>query len=105
MQQKERRRSDPVTPMHRRTFDSNGKITNSHGDYPEAVRQVAKEEDVALIDLTDMSKDLYEALGKDGRAFCSRKATARITTHTAHTNLRKRSCNRSAISICRWLNF
>ena len=55
-----------ITPMHRRTFDADGKITNSHGHYPEAVRQVAKEEKVALIDLTDMSKDLYEALGKDG---------------------------------------
>ncbi|HVE55303.1 MAG TPA: rhamnogalacturonan acetylesterase, partial [Pyrinomonadaceae bacterium] len=30
-----------VTPMHRRTFDADGRITNSHGDYPEAVRQVA----------------------------------------------------------------
>ncbi|HZI49875.1 MAG TPA: rhamnogalacturonan acetylesterase, partial [Pyrinomonadaceae bacterium] len=55
-----------ITPMHRRTFDSDGKITNSHGEYPEAVRQVAKEEDVSLIDLTNMSRDLYEALGKDG---------------------------------------
>jgi len=55
-----------VTPMHRRTFDSNAKITNSHGDYPEAVRQVASEENVALIDLHAMSKDLYEALGRDG---------------------------------------
>jgi lysophospholipase L1-like esterase len=55
-----------VNPMHRRTFDANGKITNSHGDYPEAVRQAAKEENVPLIDLTAMSQDLYEALGKDG---------------------------------------
>jgi lysophospholipase L1-like esterase len=60
-----------VTPMHRRTFDAEGKITNSHGDYPEAVRQVASEEKVALIDLTAMSKDFYEALGKEksGAAF------------------------------------
>lgn len=55
-----------VTPMHRRTFDTSGHITNSHGDYPEAVRQVAKEENVPLIDLTAMSKELYEALGKEG---------------------------------------
>ena len=55
-----------VTPMHRRTFDAAGKITNSHGDYPESVRQAAKEEKVSLIDLTEMSKHLYEALGKDG---------------------------------------
>lgn len=60
-----------ITPMHRRTFDNAGKITNSHGDYPEAVRQAAKEENVALIDLNAMSKDFYEALGKEksGAAF------------------------------------
>ncbi len=56
-----------INPMHRRTFDPDGKtITNSHGDYPEAVRQAANEEKVPLIDLNAMSKDLYEALGKDG---------------------------------------
>ena len=55
-----------ITPMHRRTFDRAGKITNSHGDHPEAVRQVAKEETVALIDLHAISKDLYEALGSEG---------------------------------------
>lgn len=60
-----------ITPMHRRTFDANGKIINSHGDYPEAVRQTATEEKVALIDLTAMSKYFYEALGKErsGAAF------------------------------------
>ncbi len=56
-----------ISPMHRRTFDPSGKfITNSHGDYPEAVRQAAKEENVAFIDLNAKSKDLYEAFGKDG---------------------------------------
>ena len=51
------------TSMNRLTFDGNGKITNSLGDYPEAVRQTAKEEKVALIDLNAMSKPFYEALG------------------------------------------
>ena len=54
-----------ITPMHRRTFDASGKITNSHGDYPEAVRQASREEKAALIDLTAISKDFYEALGKE----------------------------------------
>ncbi|HEX8774111.1 MAG TPA: rhamnogalacturonan acetylesterase [Pyrinomonadaceae bacterium] len=54
-----------ITPMHRRTFDDAGKITNSHGDYPEAVRQVAREEKVALIDLNSASKLFYEALGPE----------------------------------------
>lgn len=54
-----------ITPMNRRTFDANGQITNSLGDFPDAVRQLAKEEHVALIDLNAMSKTLYEALGPD----------------------------------------
>lgn len=55
-----------ITSMQRRTFDTAGKITNSLGDYPEAVRQVAREDGVALIDLNAMSKVLYEALGPEG---------------------------------------
>ena len=54
-----------ITPVQRRTFDQQGKITNSHGDYPEAVRQVAREEKVALIDLHLMSTKFYEALGPE----------------------------------------
>jgi lysophospholipase L1-like esterase len=52
-----------ITPMHRLTFDAEGKIVNSLGDYPEAVRQTAREENAALIDLNAMSKLFYEALG------------------------------------------
>ncbi|PYS59077.1 MAG: rhamnogalacturonan acetylesterase [Acidobacteria bacterium] len=60
-----------VTPVQRRTFDPSGKITNSHGDYPEAVRQIAREESIPLIDLNAMSKTLYEAWGPEAskRAF------------------------------------
>lgn len=52
-----------VTSMHRRSFDSSGHIVNTLSDYPEAMRQVAKEENVALIDLNAMSKVLYETWG------------------------------------------
>ncbi|HUC83122.1 MAG TPA: rhamnogalacturonan acetylesterase [Flavisolibacter sp.] len=55
-----------VTSMNRRSFDSTGLITNSLGDYPEVVRQTAKEEGVAFVDLNAMSKELYEALGVEG---------------------------------------
>lgn len=54
-----------ITPVQRRTFDDKGKITNSHGDYPEAVRQLAKEERAPLIDLHAMSTTFYEALGPE----------------------------------------
>jgi len=52
-----------VTPMNRMTFDAAGKVTNSLGDYPEAVRLTGEEEKVAVIDLNAMSKLFYEALG------------------------------------------
>ncbi len=66
-----------VTPMHRRTFDGGGKITNSHGDYLQAVQEAAKEENAPLIDLAAMSKHFYEALGreKSGVAFKEGDAT------------------------------
>jgi lysophospholipase L1-like esterase len=54
-----------VTSMNRRTFDSTGRITNSLGDYPEAMRQTGKEEQVPVIDLNAMSKTLYEAWGPE----------------------------------------
>jgi lysophospholipase L1-like esterase len=54
-----------VTSMNRRTFDSSGQITNSLGDYPEAMRQTGKEENVPVIDLNAMSKTLYEAWGPE----------------------------------------
>ncbi|MGA3045416.1 MAG: rhamnogalacturonan acetylesterase [Terracidiphilus sp.] len=55
-----------VTSMNRRTFDADGKITNSLAGYPDAVREVAAAQHVALIDLNAMSKTLFEALGPDG---------------------------------------
>jgi lysophospholipase L1-like esterase len=54
-----------VTPMQRRTFDADGQITDSHGDYDDAVRQAAKELGAPLIDLHSMSKPFYEALGPE----------------------------------------
>lgn len=54
-----------VTSVQRRRFDSEGKVVSSLGDYPEAMRTVAMEEGVALIDLERMSVELYEALGPE----------------------------------------
>ena len=52
-----------VTQVERRTFDAQGHIVNSHGAYPDAVRAVAADEGVPLIDLHAMSTTLYEAWG------------------------------------------
>lgn len=66
-----------ITPMNRLTFDADGKITNSLGDFPEAVRQEATEDQVALIDLNAMSKPFYEAMGpvESHQAFAGKDTT------------------------------
>ena len=66
-----------ITSMNRLTFDDAGKIANSLGDYPEAVRQTAAAEKVALIDLNAMSKLFYEALGpaEAHKAFAGKDTT------------------------------
>ena len=81
-----------ITPVQRRSFDSAGKITNSHGDYPEAVRQVAREESVPLIDLNAMSKPLYEAWGPE----LSKRAFA-PNDNTHHNNYGSYELARSVV--------
>lgn len=54
-----------VTPMHRRRFDEGGRIVETFGDYPEAMRQTARKTHVVVIDLHEMSRVLYEALGPE----------------------------------------
>ena len=54
-----------VTSTTRRSFDSTGKIANSLGDYPDAARKVAREANVALIDLNAMTTDLFNAMGPE----------------------------------------
>ena len=55
------------TPTARRAFNKDHKtINNTHGDYPEAMKTVARREQVPVIDLTQMSTTFYEALGEEG---------------------------------------
>ncbi len=54
-----------VTSVQRRDFDPQGRIRNTHGGYPDAVRAVGREENVPVIDLERASIVLYEALGPD----------------------------------------
>lgn len=55
-----------VTPVMRRKFDALGKFIDQHGEYPDVVRSVAKEMDVALIDLHAASRTLIEKEGVEG---------------------------------------
>lgn len=53
-----------LTPLTRRRFEG-GRLTESHGAYPEAVRELAKREGIPLIDLTSASRKLVEELGDE----------------------------------------
>lgn len=54
-----------VTSMNRRAFDDSGKIKDTFAGYTQAMRAVAQEKKVLLIDLNAMSKTLYEAWGPE----------------------------------------
>ena len=53
------------TPTQRRFFDAEGKIKNTHGDFPAAMKAVAERENVPLIDLSAETKTLFETMGTE----------------------------------------
>jgi lysophospholipase L1-like esterase len=53
----------------RRKFDSTGHIQETHAVYAQIVRDVAKENNVPLIDLSEKAKWLYQQLGPDASKY------------------------------------
>ena len=70
-----------VTPMNRRTFDENGKVTNSLAGYTDTVQAVGARYKVPVIELNAMSKVLYEALESQGKDV-SKKAFVHYPANT-----------------------
>ncbi len=54
-----------ATPVARRKFNRDGKLVETHGAYPDAVRAVAMEENVALLDLTAATSKWLQAAGDE----------------------------------------
>lgn len=52
-----------LNSIHRRAFDEEGRIKDSHGSYPPAVRELAAELSVPFIDMTERSRGLLEKTG------------------------------------------
>ncbi|WP_416983952.1 rhamnogalacturonan acetylesterase [Streptomyces sp. T028] len=52
-----------ATPVERRRFDAEGNAVPTHGEYPAAMRALAEEERVALLDLQALSLALWQELG------------------------------------------
>jgi lysophospholipase L1-like esterase len=59
-----------ATPAERRGFDGEGKAVTSHGEYPDAMRALATELDVPLVDVQRATLDLWQQLGPDGSRAC-----------------------------------
>jgi len=58
-----------ITPVSRRKFDSSGNIIDTHRQYAQLVKDVAKKDDVALIDLNKKSMDLLRQTGPENSKF------------------------------------
>jgi lysophospholipase L1-like esterase len=58
-----------LTPVARRKFDSTGHIQETHAVYAQIVRDVAKENNVPLIDLSEKAKTLYQQLGPEASKY------------------------------------
>ncbi len=54
-----------LTPVNRNYPWKDGKLSNVHGEYPEAVKEIAKELNVKLIDLTQLSIDAFTEKGQE----------------------------------------
>ena len=57
-----------LTPVSRRFFVGGGAMLYTHGEYPRAVRQLAEEKGIPLIDLKKDSRELYLSLGEEKTA-------------------------------------
>ncbi len=55
-----------ATPIVRRRFDENSVFYDTHGQYPEVVKEVAESKEVPLLDLHLLTKDLLIRYGEDG---------------------------------------
>ncbi len=67
VQQTREKRAIPVllTPVARNYPWQDGKLSNVHGGYPDAMKEVAQELNVQLIDLNQLSMDHFAAKGQD----------------------------------------
>ena len=54
-----------ATPIVRRRFDEHGNIYDVHGDYPNVVREIALEKNIALLDLHKKTEELVKSFGKE----------------------------------------
>ncbi|MFJ9036535.1 rhamnogalacturonan acetylesterase [Streptomyces sp. NPDC102406] len=71
-----------ATPVERRKFDADGNALPTHGDYPAAMRALARDEGVALLDIQALSLALWQRLGvEETKVYFNWTATEQDNTH------------------------
>lgn len=55
-----------ATPVARRKWNERGELVDTHGDYPAALRAVAAEENVPLLELNGLTTELERSHGVEG---------------------------------------
>ncbi|MGC3000068.1 rhamnogalacturonan acetylesterase [Streptomyces sp. G35A] len=71
-----------ATAVERRRFDAAGTAVPTHGEYPAAMRALAREEGVALLDVQALSLALWQRLGpEETRTYFNWTATEQDNTH------------------------
>jgi lysophospholipase L1-like esterase len=71
-----------ATPVERRRFDANGNAVPTHGEYPAAMRALAEQERVALLDIEALSLALWQELGVEKtKTYFNWTATEQDNTH------------------------
>ena len=79
-----------LTPVARRWFKNGQLDRNCHTDYPAAMKQVAREEGVTLLDITTTSLDWLESLGDEAsKAYFMISTGKDDNTHTIARGARK----------------
>lgn len=79
-----------LTPIARRHFKNGVLDRNHHGDYPAAMKQVAEEENVPLLDMTTATLDWLESLGDEGsKPYFMISTGKNDNTHTIACGARK----------------
>ncbi|MER6122661.1 rhamnogalacturonan acetylesterase [Streptomyces sp. NPDC001795] len=71
-----------ATPVERRKFDADGKALPTHGEYPAAMRALAADEHVALLDIEALSLALWQKLGvEETKKYFNWTTTEQDNTH------------------------
>ncbi|MET9154302.1 rhamnogalacturonan acetylesterase [Streptomyces griseoflavus] len=71
-----------ATPAERRRFDADGRALPSHGEYPAAMRALARRERVPLLDVQTLSLALWQELGaEETKKYFNWTASEQDNTH------------------------